>query len=96
MAKLPDRGYYSRTKEEEIDVYLANARRPIKIPNKFSKFRGVHKSGNDKKPYRAAICFKGRRYVIGIFADEIEAAKAYNKFALHLIGSRALLNEIPE
>lgn len=89
----PTNGYYSKRKTD-IEVYLANASRPTK-PDKFSKYRGVHKSNNPKKPYRAGICFKGKRYVIGLFEDEIEAAKAYNKFALHLIGPKALVNEFP-
>lgn len=31
----------------------------------------------------------------GVFADEIEAAKAYNALALKVIGPQAFLNDIP-
>jgi hypothetical protein len=94
VAARPTHGYYSKNRSE-VDVYLTHASRPVN-PNKFSKFIGVHKNSNPLKPYRAAIRFKGKKYQIGVFADEIEAAKAYNKVALSLIGPRALINEIPE
>lgn len=90
--RTPTNGYYSK-KKTDVEVYLANARRPTK-PDKFSKYRGVHKSNNPKKPFRAGICFKGKRYVIGVYESELEAAQAYNKFALNLIGPRALINDL--
>lgn len=76
------------------DYYLSMANRP-RPKNKFSKYRGVGKNGNPEKPYRAYFRYKGMNYYIGAFADEIEAAKAYNKAALKIIGEHALLNNIP-
>lgn len=90
----PTHGYYSSTKKSDVDIYLTNASRPAR-PDKFSKYRGVHKSNNPKKPYRVAICFKGRRFIGGFFETELEAAAAYNELALSLIGPRALINELP-
>ena len=90
----PTHGYYSKTKQSDVDVYLTNASRPIKR-DKFSIYRGVHKSNNPKKPYRVAIRFKGRTFIGGFFETELEAAAAYNELALSLIGPRALINELP-
>lgn len=89
--RLPSHGYYGPD-IDDVQLYLNLASRPTP-KNKFSKFRGVHKSNKIDKPYRAALCYKGRRYIAGNFACEIEAAKAYNKIALAVIGERALLNE---
>jgi hypothetical protein len=86
--------YYS-TSKTEIEFYLTHARRPVSRA-KFSKFFGVHKNGNPKKPYRVAIRFKGVHVWGGSFEDEVDAAKAYNKLALKIIGPDAILNEIPE
>lgn len=45
--------------------------------------------------YRAVLTFKGKRYYLGTYEQEIDAARAYNKAALAIIGDYALLNEIP-
>lgn len=42
------------------------------------------------------ITHKGKRYYLGSFATELEAAKAYNKAALAIIGSYAIINQLPE
>jgi hypothetical protein len=86
---------YWRTPKSEIEFYLIHARRPLP-KNKFSKFRGVQKSTNPGRPFRIALCFNGRRFLGPSFADEIEAAKAYNELALKVLGPKAILNEIPE
>ena len=36
------------------------------------------------------------QYYLGSFATELEAAKAYNKAALAIIGSYAIINQLPE
>lgn len=90
---VPNRGYYTKGRDP-VDVYLSYTRRPAR-KDKFSKFRGVHKHADPRKPFRVAIRYNGKRYFIGTFADELEAAKAYNEIALRLFGSRAVLNEIP-
>lgn len=86
---------YWRTQKSEIEFWLAHARRPLP-KNKISRFRGVQKNGNPEKPFRVSITFNGKRYFGGAFADELEAAKAYNALALKVIGPNAYLNEIPE
>ena len=35
------------------------------------------------------------RHFLGNFADELEAARAYNEAALRIIGDFALLNDVP-
>ena len=87
-------GYRSTTKTE-IEFYLIHARRPMR-KDKFSRFFGVHKNNNSKKPYRVAIRYRGLKTWGGAFEDEIEAAKAYNALALKVIGPQAILNDIPE
>lgn len=86
--------YYS-TSKSEIEFYLTHARRPQR-KDKFSRFFGVHKNNDPRKPYRVAIRFRGIRTWGGVFENEIDAAKAYNKLALEIIGPQAILNEIPE
>lgn len=86
---------YWRTPKSEVEFYLVHARRPLP-KNKVSRFRGVQKNSNSKKPFRVSISFNGRRFFGGAFYDEIEAAKAYNALALKVIGPNAILNEIPD
>jgi hypothetical protein len=76
------------------DYYLAMAGRP-RPKNKFSKYYGVSKSNNPNKPYRAAFKYKGTHYHVGLYSDEVEAAKAYNKAVLLVIGDYAIINEFP-
>jgi hypothetical protein len=42
----------------------------------------------------AQVYWRGRRYFLGSFNSEEEAAKAYNKHAAILIGKMALLNDL--
>jgi hypothetical protein len=63
-----------------------------------SKYRGV--SICDKKhekPWQAILSFKGKKYRAGIFATEEEAAIAWNKMALRIVGPTAIkrLNTVP-
>lgn len=39
--------------------------------------------------------WRGRRYFLGSFAREEEAAAAYNRHARRIIGELAVLNELP-
>lgn len=77
------------------DYYRSMAGRPLP-PNKFSRYRGVQKSSDAKKPYRAAFRYRGLVYNLGNFENEIDAARAYNKAALAVIGDFALLNDLPD
>lgn len=74
------------------ECYFALARRP-KRKGAFSQYRGVVKS-TSKLPYRVQLTHQGRRFYIGVYETEIEAAKAYNKAALAIIGPHALLNDV--
>ena len=63
-------------------------RRPY---GKTSRYKGVsrHKKTNR---YLAAICYQGKRFHLGTFRDEVDAAKAYDKKARELFGQFAYLN----
>jgi hypothetical protein len=86
-------GYFRRKMTDEA-YYLSMANRPLP-KNKFSKYRGVNKNNNPAKPYRVCFKHKGINYYVGAYVNEEDAAKAYNKAALKIIGAHAVLNEIP-
>ena len=46
-----------------------------------------------ERPWRATITWERKQIALGKFADEKEAAKAYNKAALHYYGEFAFINE---
>ena len=77
------------------DYYLSQARRPLP-KNKFSQYRGVQKNSDPKKPYRASFRYKGKEYLLGAYENEVDAARAYNKAALAVIGDYAIVNELPD
>ena len=58
-----------------------------------SRFKGVsiHPDGVS---WRVQVYKRGKKHYIGTFTDEIEAALAYYKASLMLIGSHAVLNSI--
>ena len=57
----------------------------------FSKYRGVIKA-NTK--WTAQITYKNEKYYLGIYNDEDDAARAYNKKATELLGDEAQLNDV--
>lgn len=63
-----------------------------------SKYKGVFfNSGKNVAKYRkwqSQIMFKGKRYVLGTFVKEKQAALAYNIKAKELFGEFALLNKV--
>ena len=83
---------YLTRKMTDKEFYLSQASRP-RPANAYSKYRGVSK-GN-KGLYRAMLNYKGKRYYLGNYENEIDAARAYNKAALAIIGDYALINELP-
>lgn len=89
---MPKKLYYFDHACEKI-YYQRLANRPLP-KSKFSSYRGVQKSGNPRKPYRASFRYAGRSYYIGSYVTEVEAALAYNKVVKKVIGEHALLNDI--
>ena len=60
-----------------------------------SEYKGVlFKNEKRKKKYLAQIHFNKKRYFLGHFLTQEEAAKAYNKKALELCGNVAYLNKV--
>jgi hypothetical protein len=56
-----------------------------------SRFKGVS-FNTDYGKYFAAIFYKGQRYFLGYFPNEVEAARARDRKAVELLGDCALLN----
>jgi len=54
-----------------------------------SRFAGVYRH---KNKWEAAIRCRGKRYYLGLFDDEVQAAKARDRKAYELHGERAYLN----
>lgn len=75
---------------DEINLVNSILSEAKKVPGK-SKFRGVWLH---KNKWVAEIIKNGKKYRLGRFADEAEAALAYNKKALELYGEKAKLNKI--
>ena len=57
-----------------------------------SKYKGVHASNIKKKPWAAMVIYRKKKYRLGNFATEEEAARAYDKKCLELRGPEARLN----
>ena len=69
-----------------------NNRNKVKTQNKTtSKYKGVYWERSCNR-WRVQMEKNGRRYNVGVFKDEVEAAKAYDKKALELYGEFACLN----
>lgn len=79
-----------RTPEEK---YLAFARRP-KRAGSSSRYRGVSFRQQTQR-WIAQVYWRGRRYFLGSYDREEDAAAAYNRHAARIIGELAVLNELP-
>lgn len=66
-----------------------------KKPAPYSRYRGVSFHKHKRKWY-AALYTDGKMYHIGCYKTEIEAAEAYNEFAIKMLGDKAKLNVINE
>jgi hypothetical protein len=67
-----------------------NSRRQT-FAGKTSKFKGVHWD-TSRNRWVAVIAFEGVRSALGVYSDEIEAAKAYDEAAMRLFGEFARTN----
>ncbi len=86
---------YLFSNRPDREVYLSLANRPRKR-DATSQYRGVSKNTNPNKPFRAALKHKGRNYYLGSYETELEAAKAYNKAALRIVGEYAVINDLSD
>ncbi len=62
--------------------YSQNAKNKTSKPNSTSRFIGVRKTNNKKKPYRVETTYEGKKYHIGYYEIEEEGFEAYKKFNL--------------
>ena len=63
--------------------------------NTNSRYKGVCYD-KDKNKWAARIMIHGKRVRLGRFANEQDAANAYNKRALEIYGELAVINQIPD
>jgi len=82
----------SRRRSAE-EKYLAFARRP-KRAGSSSRYRGVSFRQQTQR-WIAQVYWRGRRYFLGSYDREDEAAAAYNRHAARIIGELAVLNDLP-
>lgn len=73
-----------------------NSQNKAKAKNTTSKYRGVcyRPKLNKSKPWTGYISKNGKRFELGYFDNEVDAAKAYNKKAKELWGEFAYENKI--
>ena len=90
---------YWRSGKSPVDRWVILTSRKSK--GSASSYRGVqlNSGANAKvKPWRAMLCFQGRRYFGGDFPTEREAALKWNELVLKHVGPSVshILNEVPE
>ena len=90
-------GYGDTRRISPEDRWLRLTGRPQSIRGA-SKYRGVSIYNKDhERPWQAILAYKGKRFRAGVFATEEEAALAWNKMALRIVGPLAKdrLNVVP-
>jgi hypothetical protein len=81
-----------QTQASQEQAYLAYASRPRRS-GASSMFRGVSYRRRTGQ-WTAQLYWRGRRYFLGAYQNELEAAEVYNKHALQIIGPFALVNDL--
>ena len=81
-----------QTDASREQAYLAYANRPRRS-GASSLFRGVSYRSRTGQ-WIAQLYWRGRRYFLGAYQDEREAAEVYNKHALQIIGPFAVVNDL--
>lgn len=81
--------YSSKSGNSKTEVWLKLTARPHSVRGA-SPYRGVQKANSSSAlPWRAMLRFDGRIYNGGSYATQEEAALAWNRLALHVIGPDA-------
>ena len=89
-----DRNGLNNTRENlRICDSSQNQANKLSFVNSSSKYKGVSWNKRENR-WKVAITIYGKKYNLGSFTDESEAAKAYNRKAVELFGDFALLNEV--
>jgi len=86
-------GLDNRVKNLRLSSYQAN-RANCHTENSTSKFIGVSVASDRqrKKPFRVQAKLNGTKIHLGYFESEIDAAKAYDAYAIQTYGKSAALN----
>ncbi len=80
--------YSSKSRYSKAERWLMLSGRPQSIRGA-SRFRGVSRTSSLQHPWRASLRFDGRNYEGGCFETEEQAALAWNKLVLSVIGPLA-------
>lgn len=88
------KGLDNRKSNLEIISYSIRGHSKRKNRKKISKYKGVSKTTNSKKQWRAEIMKNKKSYFLGNFETDKKAALAYNKKAEELYGKFAYQNII--
>jgi len=87
----------NRKSNLRLCTHVENMRNQKNRKGGSSKYKGVYKfSRNLGWSFRSRIVFNQKDVYLGTFANERDAAIAYNKAALHYFGEFALLNDVSE
>lgn len=94
---IPPNSYWDTRNQPAIERWLRLTGRPH-MRRGASPYRGVAKAySSTGRVWRAALRFNGRTYNGGSFETQEEAALAWNRLVMHVVGPgcEPRLNEIP-